>query len=121
MAVKWHGCRSRRRNLPGGGPAGFTLGLLEYLNQSYDNVDTVSLDNRFKFVDDFTFLEIVNLLTACMSSFDMKSQVPNEITSQNQYISSSNLKSQQHLDNINHWTQKNKMLINQNKNNNNDI
>ena len=30
MNVKWHGCISTSRNLPGGNPQGSTLGLLQY-------------------------------------------------------------------------------------------
>ena len=72
-------------------------------------------DDRFKFVDDLTILEKVNLLTVVMSSFNVKNQVPNDIPNHNQYISSKNLKSQQYLDNINQWTIQQKMKINQKK------
>ena len=58
MSVKWHGCQSVPVKINGGGPQGATLGILEYLSQSNNNVR-----NRFKFVDDLTVLEIVNLLT----------------------------------------------------------
>ena len=97
MKVKWHGCTSAEKNLPGGGPAGSTLGLLEYLSQSNNNADCVSQKDRFKFVDDLTTLEIVNVLTVGISSFNVKSQVPNDISNHNQYIPSENLKSQEHL------------------------
>ena len=115
MTVKWHGSKSVQRDMPGGGPAGATLGLLEYLSQSNNNANCVEKDDRFKFVDDLTILEIVNLLTVGMSSFNVKNQVPSDIPDHNQYISSENLKSQQYLDNINQWTIKQKMKINQKK------
>ena len=115
ITVKWHGCKSSKRNLNGGSPAGSTLGLLEYLSQSNDSADVVDPKDRFKFVDDLSILEIVNLLTVGMSSFNVKCQVPNDIPSHNQYIDPSSLKSQAFLDEINKWTIKNKMLINQKK------
>ena len=115
MLVKWHGCKSSIRNLPGGGPAGSSIGLLEYLSQSNNNADCVSPEDRFKFVDDLTALEIVNLLTIGLTSFNIRSQVPSDIPSHNQYIMPQNLKSQGHLDDINLWTKNNKMLINQMK------
>ena len=34
MTVKCYGCKSTQRDMPGGGPAGATLGLQEYLSQS---------------------------------------------------------------------------------------
>ena len=81
-----------------------TIGLLEYIRQSNDNANCVDQEDRFKFVDDLSVLEIVNLLT-----------VPNDIPTHNQYIPSENLQSQKHLNNINEWTTNNKMLINQKK------
>ena len=86
MTVKWHGCQSEKRNLNGGGPAGSTLGLLEYLSQSNDNANIVSPEDRFKFVDDLTALEIVNLLTIGLTSYHLKKQVPNDIPTHNQFI-----------------------------------
>ena len=58
--------------MPGGGPAGSTLGLLEYLSQSKNNADCVDPEDRYKFVDDLTALEIVNLLTIGMASHNIK-------------------------------------------------
>ena len=115
MTVKWQGCKSTQRNMPGGGPAGATLGLLEYLSQSNNNADCVDSEDRFKFVDDLTVLEIVNLLIVGMSSFNVKAQVPNDIPDHNLYISPENLKSQQFLDKINQWTIEHKMKITQKK------
>ena len=101
--------------MPGGGPAGATLGLQEYLSQSNDNANCVSEEDRYKYVDDLTILEIINLLTVGLSSFNIKSQVPNDIPNHNLYISPDNLRSQQFLDKINHWTTQQKMKINQKK------
>ena len=115
MTVKWHGCKSTKRSMPGSGPAGATLGLLEYLGQSNNNSDCVNPEDRYKFVDDLTTLEIVNLLTIGMSSYNVKFQVPNDILDHNQYIHPHNLESQEYLDLINEWTMNQKMKINQKK------
>ena len=56
----------------GGGPQGATLGILEYLSQSNNSADCVEEKDRFKFIDDLTVLEIVNLLTVGLSSFNIK-------------------------------------------------
>ena len=63
MSVVWHGCQSVPRRIKGGGPQGATFGILEYLSQSNNNSDCVNEEDRFKFVDDLTILEIVNILT----------------------------------------------------------
>ena len=77
MAVKWHGKLSEIKKLNGSGPQGSTIGLLEYLAQSNNNANCVDVEKRFKFIDDLTILEIVNLMTIGISSYNSKSQVPN--------------------------------------------
>ena len=54
------------------GPRGVTFGLWEYLAQSNSNADCVNPDYRFKFVDDLTVLEKINLLIVGMCSFNSK-------------------------------------------------
>ena len=115
LSVTWHGCSSVPRKINGGGPQGATLGILEYLSQSNNSADCVSPEDRFKFIDDLTILEIINLLTIGISSFNVKAQVPSDILENNQFIPPKNLKSQDYLDVINLWTKNQKMLINQKK------
>ena len=115
MSVKWHGCRSVPKNIHGGGPQGATIGLLEYLSQSNNSADCVGVVDRYKFIDDLSVLEIVNLLTVGITSFNLKQQVPNDIPLHNQFIPPQNLKSQGWLDNINKWTEDQKMIINEKK------
>ena len=63
MTVKWGSKYSSIRKLPGGGPQGCYLGGLEYSSQSNDSGRFVSKENRYKFVDDLSLLEVINLLT----------------------------------------------------------
>ena len=115
MTVKWHGCQSVPQKVKGGGPQGATLGLLEYLSQSNNSADCVSESDRFKFIDDLSVLEIVNMLTVGISSFNLKQQVPNDLPEHNHYIPPENLQSQKWLNDINDWTVKQKMMINEKK------
>jgi len=115
MCVKWNGVMSNKRHLKGGGPQGATLGLLGYSCQSNDNADMVEEDSRFKFVDDLSLLEVLNLLLVGLSSFNIKSQVPNDIDVHNQFIPPKNFKTQSWLNEINKWTEDKKMLINAQK------
>ena len=115
MSVKWHGCRSVPKTIKGGGPQGATLGLLEYLSQSNNNADNVEVEDRFKFIDDLSILEIVNLLTVGISSYNVKFQVPSDLPNHNQFIPAESLKSQEWLNTINDWTEEQKMLINEKK------
>ena len=115
MSVKWKGCRSTVRDLNGGGPAGATFGLLEYLSQSNNFADMVNEDDRFRFLDDLSLLEIVNLLSVGLSSFNFKQTVASDIPLHNQFVKNTNLKSQDWLDQINAWTKAQKMKINAKK------
>ena len=112
MKVKWHGKLSSERRLKGGGPQGSSFGLWEYLSQSNDNADCVEEQDRFKFVDDLSFLEIIYLLNIGISSYNIKAHVPSDIPTHNQFIQNSNLKSQNYLEKINQWTIKQKMKLN---------
>ena len=115
MVVKWHGETSSVRNLNGGGPQGATFGIWEYLAQSNSSADCVDSEYRFKFVDDLTVLEKINLLVVGLSSYYAKSSVPNDIASHNQIIPANLLKSQDYLDEIKQWTDRQKMVLNQKK------
>ena len=115
MKVRWHGCESTSRTINGGGPQGATIGLLEYLSQSNNCADNVNQSDRFRFLDDLSVLEIVNLLTVGISSFNIKQQIPSDIPIHNQYIPPDNLLSQEWLNEINDWTMQQKMMINEKK------
>ena len=115
MQVKWHGEMSNVRELKGGGPQGSTFGLWEYLSQSNDNANCLDESERFKFVDDLTFLEVIYLLNVGLATYNVRQHIPSDIPSHNQIIPAVNLKSQQHLHIINNWTKKNKMKLNEKK------
>ena len=97
MYIKWHNKQSKRRNLSGGGPQGGTLGIIEYLSQSNNNANCVENNRKWKWVDDLTILEIINLINIGMSSFNVKNQVPNDIHISKNYISSQNFQTESHL------------------------
>ena len=115
MSIKWHGKRSVLRHVKGGGPQGATLGLLEYISQSNSNADCVNIEDRYKFIDDLSILEVINLLTVGLASHNLKGQVPSDVPLHNQIIPAENLKSQQWLQAIEQWTEDKKMKINSKK------
>ena len=100
------------RELKGGGPQGSTFGIWEYLSQSNDNANNISESDRFKFVDDLTFLEIIHLLSVGLASYNLRAHVPSNIATHNQIIPAVNLKSQKQIEEINEWTKKMKMKLN---------
>jgi hypothetical protein len=86
--------------------------LWEYLSQSNDNADCVDVEDRFKFVDDLSFLEIIYMLNVGISSYNIRAHVPSDIPTHNQVICNTNLKSQTQLNMINEWTNEKKMMLN---------
>ena len=94
IRVKWKNQFSSSHNLNGGGPQGGLMGILEYISQTDGNVDFVELEKRFKFIDDVSLLEIVNLISIGLSSYNSEQHVPSDVEDHNQFISSENLKSQ---------------------------
>ena len=98
-----------------GRPSGATLGILEYLSQSNNCADFVNPSDRFKFIDDLTILEIINLLTIGISSYNIKLQVPNDVSSNNKYIHPDHLETQSYLNLIKEWTDNQRMKLNEKK------
>ena len=115
MKVKWKGVFSESRNLIGGGPQGSIFGIWEYLTQSNENANCVPLNYRFKFVDDLTILEKINLLMIGLASINSRVSVRSDIPCHNQFISADNLKMQNYLKDIKEWTENQKMLLNKRK------
>ena len=52
---------------------------LEFLSQSNDSANMIDEEEKFKFVDDLTLLEIINLLSIGMASFYVKKSVPTDL------------------------------------------
>ena len=94
MIVKWNKSASSLHTLNGGGPQGGLMGILEYLSQTNKNTEFIDPDDKFKFIDDLSTLEIINLISLGLSSFSFKTHVASYINiKHNQFLSQSNLKS----------------------------
>ena len=115
MMVKWHNVMSSTKNLPGGGPQGTSLGIWSYLSQTNDNPEGADQKDIFKFVDDKTTLEVINLLNIGIASHNFKASIPNNILASNLKIPSDNLKTQEYMDRIEEWTEAKKMKVNEKK------
>ena len=115
MVVKWKGVFSSTRDLPGGGPQGATMGLIEYMSNSNNNTDYISSEMKFKFVDDLSALELLNLILIGLSSYNFKNHVASDIGVDQLFLPSENIQSQKTLDQIQEWTDDNKMKLNSKK------
>ena len=108
MKVKWHGFLSSERKLPAGGPQGSNFGILGYLSQSNDNSDCVPEADRYKYMDDLTFLETVYLANIGIASYNIRNHIASNVPTHNQIISSDKLNTQNYLNEIEKWTEKKK-------------
>ena len=81
------------RMLPGGGPQGWRMGELSYLSQTNNNADCVPPSDRYKWVDDLSILEIINIVSAGTSSYDFQKHVASDIAIDQKYLPTQNLQS----------------------------
>ena len=115
MKVKWNKSLSSSRDLPGGGPQGGTLGVQEYLSQSDDNTEFLDEKEKYKYIDDLSIIELINLILHGISSYNAKQQVPSDIQMGNKFIHSSHLQTQDHFNKISEWTKGKQMKLNYDK------
>ena len=101
--------------MPGSGAMGSSLGNWEFDSQTNHNADCIPEDDIWEFVDDLSFIEILNLINISLASHNTRQQVPNNVPTYGQVIPSSHLKSQQYIDNINKWTKNQEMIISEKK------
>lgn len=92
----------------------------EYLSQTNPKADCVPPKERFKWCYDLTTVELVNLLTIGLSSYNVRHHVPNDISTDTFYINPYNSKSQCYIHAINSWSETQKMILNQKKKNDDD-
>ena len=116
MKVKWNGKTSSKRKLNGGGPQGGLMGILEYLSQTNGNTDFLNCEDKFKFIDDLSVIEIINMISQGISSYNFKLHVPSDVNANhNEFIVPENFKSQEYLNKISNWTNENLMQLNEEK------
>ena len=112
MTVKWHGVRSGVRGLPGGSPQGASLGLWSFLSQTNDNPEDSKSDEMYKFVDDKSVIEVINLFSIGLASHNTKATVPSNIPVSNIFIPSEHLRTQKNMEKVQSWTESKKMKLN---------
>jgi hypothetical protein len=114
MQVKFNGELSQFLALIGGGPQGTLLGQIEYLVQSNDNADIVSPDDRFKYIDDLSVLQLI-LLSGLLVDYDFHQHVASDVGVDDQFLPAEHYQMQDNLHFISNWTKDNLMKINEEK------
>ena len=91
------------------------MGILEYLSQTNHNTDFIASEDKFKFIDDLSFIEIINLISIGLCNYDLKDHVASDIATEFMFLPGRNTISQSHLDRIADWTNSAKMKLNTDK------
>ena len=116
MKVRFNGEVSEFLTLIGGGPQGTLLGGLEYMAQSNDNAEIVPVEDRFKFIDDLSILQLV-CFSGLLVEYNFFNHVASDVGIDELYLPASTFNTQEHLNYISNWTQQNLMRLNEAKTN----
>ena len=111
MRVKFNGEISEFLALVGGGPQGTLLGQIEYLVQSNDNADVVDPEDRYKYIDDLSVLQLI-LLSGLLTEYNFHQHVASDIGIGQTYLPATSYSMQDSLESISTWTSDNLMLLN---------
>ena len=114
MKVRFNGEESEFLDLVGGGPQGTLLGQLEYLVLSNDDADRVTEEDRYKYIDDLTLLELVSL-SGLLTDYKYTEHVPSDIGTEQAFLSTDSYQTQDHLDYIADWSEQNLVKLNESK------
>ena len=88
---------------------------MEYIAQSNNNVDFLDTDSKYKFIDDLSILEVINLIMCGLINYNFKAHVASDVANHGKFLPPQNVKSQNHLGKIEQWTEQNQMALNKQK------
>ena len=112
--MKFNGEISELYSLIGGGPQGTLLGGIEYTAQSNDNADIVPPQDRFKYIDDLSVLQLV-LLSGLLVEYNFYEHVASDVGIDQKFLPPNSYNCQDTLNFISNWTRENKMQLNEAK------
>ena len=81
---------------------------------SNDNADIVSPDDRFKYIDDLTILQLV-LLSGLLTEYNFLEHVPSDVGVDQMFLPAQSYATQDHLNYISNWTDEHLMQLNPTK------
>ena len=114
MSVKFNLEESGVYQLCGGFPQGSKIGQDCYLAGSNDSAESVSEEDRFKYIDDLQVLELI-MLAGILTDYDVYLHVPSDVPLDHKFLSGADTNMQSHLDKLSVWTTDNLMKLNPDK------
>ena len=116
MTCTWNGKESSLYLLVGGGPQGSWTGQECFIVASDDNAACVEEDDRYKYSDDLSILELI-LLADILTEYNFMEHVASDVGMDQLYIPSHQLETQANLNRIAQWTDENLMKLKESKTN----
>ena len=86
-----------------------------YVSQCTSNLDEIPEDQHYKYIDDLTILEIINLISVGICEYNFRNHVASDIGVNQLFVPTKNLQSQTTMHKIQDWTNTNKMKLNKEK------
>ena len=114
MSVCFNSEQSSLFSLIGGGPQGSWTGQQCFLTASDDNASFVEQDDRYKFCDDLSILELI-MLGNILTEYDFQEHVASDVGLGERFLPSQGLATQENLDKISVWTKDNLMKLKESK------
>ena len=116
MTVRYNSAWSKWHSLVGGSPQGSWMGQMAYIAASDDAARGLEDQDKFKFCDDLTILELV-MMGGLLTEYDFKSHVASDIAVDQKFLDPTLYNTQSNLDELQSWTSHNKMRLNEKKTN----
>ena len=86
-----------------------------YREGKNNNADFLEDKWKYKFIDDLSILEVINLVLCGLASYDFKTHVASDVAVHGNFLPIQNVQSQNYLDKISQWTREKKMSLNKQK------
>ena len=112
MKVRFNGEESETLSLIGGGPQGTLIGQIMYLVQTNENENHLDAEDRFKYIDDLTIIQIISL-AGLLTNYDFHNHVASDVGIGQEFLPPTSYETQEQLNTISQWTEDNLMRINE--------
>ena len=116
MELRMNGQASKPLDLIGGGPQGSLTGQLLYIIASDDVAEEIPEEDKFKYIDDLSAVE-AQYTYGMLVDYNVLKHVPSDVAIGQQFLPQSTFKTQTYNDAIFDWSERNMMVLNQEKSN----
>ena len=102
--MKWNNCISSPVAFKGAGSQVGTARIIEYISQTNLTFNFLDTEDILKFIDDASFMKLLNLISNWISSYNCKVQVSANLSPDSAFIPTNSLKTHTYLNKTGDWT-----------------